>query len=183
MQDELQGWLLDRQARCNIFDAHLFACILARRWSGGAEAIGMAEEDLVRLLDRYYPAALKEGLRPPSPPDRLSAQLRDEQADLELLLLEHRSEGIEEEGWLASLVSRACLDDGPLWQSLGLESPRHLTALFQRHFEPLARTNPQEERWCAHLYRLLCRRDGLLPCSMTSCGACDAEAVCFGALG
>lgn len=177
----LADWLLDRQARCNVVDAHLFASILARRWHGGG--LGLEGDALARLLGRYFPAALCD-CRPFDAPAtrRLPMLLAAEVADLRGLILAHRSQGAEEESWLATLIAHACLDDGPLWQDLGLTGPRQLSALFERHFHALARMNPTGTRWRAVLYRLICARDGLLVCTKTACRDCGAGSVCFGAI-
>lgn len=169
--------LLDGQARCNVFDAHVFACILAHRWPEDRDTLGLPAAALGNLLAKYFPDT--EPPRPGGPP--LPPHLRAEVADLESLLLEHRTQGIAEEGWLATLVARACLDDEPLWRSLGLLGPGNLTALMHRHFDPLARKNPAGGRWKPFLYRALCVRDGLIPCGAPACTTCAAETVCFGA--
>lgn len=178
----LYQWLADRQARCNVYDAHLFACILARRWPAGPHALGLSDVALSRLLDKYFPGARTDGLpvteASDTPPP---AFLRDEIADLRAILLAHRSQGADEEEWLADAIARAALDDGPLWQDLGLAGPRHLAALMERHFAPLSELNPAGTHWKAFLYRLLCVREGLIPCGAPMCRECGAEAVCFGA--
>lgn len=187
--DALYRWLTSHQTRCNVVDAHLFARILARRWPAGRDAgepdpLGLGTAALVALMGRYFPMALCD--HPPGLPAGrrpLSALLAGEAADLAGILLDHRSVGAEEEAWLAALVARACLDNGPLWQDLGLTGPRQLTALFERHFQPLAARNRGGTGWRTMLYRLLCARDGLLACRVPDCDACAAGAVCFGAAG
>lgn len=185
--DALYRWLTAHQTRCNVADAHLFARILARRWPAGdgdgPDPLGLDTAALIALMNRYFPMALCG--HPADPPDRpgLPAVLAAEAADLADLLLEHRSIGADEETWLAALVARACLDDGPLWDDLGLTGPRQLTALFERHFERLAARNPAGTGWRTLLYRLLCARDGLLACRIPNCRTCEAGAVCFGAEG
>ncbi|WP_114860861.1 nitrogen fixation protein NifQ [Azospirillum brasilense] len=177
----LYRWLTDRQGRCNVFDAHLFACILARRWPAGPGALGLDERALGQLLDRYFPGAFAAGLPvPDSSPTPLPPLLQSEADDIAALLLAHRSLGIEEEGWLAAIVARAMLDEGELWRDLGLAGPSHLAALMERHFDSLSRLNATGTRWKAFLYRFLCARDGLIPCGAPVCRDCGAEAVCFG---
>lgn len=178
----LYRWLTDRQGRCNVFDGHLFACILARRWPIGAGALGLSDVAVTRLLERYFPGALRDGLpvlEASSAP--LSAHRRGEVRELADLLLAHRSQGTDTEVWLAAVIARAALDGGPLWQDLGLNGPRHLAAVVERHFHPLAVLNTSGSRWKTFLYRLLCARDGLIPCGAPACRDCGAEAVCFGA--
>ena len=178
----LYRWLTDRQGRCNVFDAHLFACILSRRWPAGPVALGLDEPALTQLLDKYFPDALVGSMPvadcspPPQPPARPAAA-----DDIASLLLAHRSLGIEEEDWLAAIIARAMLDSGELWRDLGLAGPSHLAALMERHFDPLARLNATGTRWKVFLYRFLCARDGLIPCGAPVCRDCGAEAVCFGA--
>lgn len=179
----LYRWLADRQGRCNVFDGHLFACILARRWPSGPGALGLSDTALARLLDRYFPGALAAGLPvTESSPTPLPPLLQAEISDIAALLHAHRSLGVEEEDWLAAIVARAALDRGPLWQDLGLAGPRHLSALMERHFAPLAALNPAGTHWKTFLYRYLCARDGLIPCGTPVCRDCDAERVCFGAV-
>ena len=177
----LYRWLTDRQGCRNLFDAHLFACILARRLPAGPGALGLAEPALGRLLDKYFPGARTAGAgaAPDGPP--LPALLRAEAADIAALLLAHRSLGAEEEEWLAAIIARAALDTGALWLDLGLAGPRHLGALIERHFEPLTGLNPTGSQWKIFFYRWLCARDGLIPCGAPVCRDCGAEAVCFGA--
>ncbi|NYZ13226.1 nitrogen fixation protein NifQ [Azospirillum sp. RWY-5-1] len=187
--DALYRWLTSHQTRCNVVDAHLFACILARRWPAGRDAgepdpLGLDTAGLIALMGRYFPMALCDRRHTPGPTHRsLPALLAAEAADLADILLEHRSVGVEEEAWLAAMVARACLDDGPLWRDLGLTGRRQLTAMFERHFEPLAARNRSGTRWRTMLYRLLCARDGLLACRVADCDGCAAGTVCFGAEG
>lgn len=178
----LYRWLTDRQGRCNVFDAHLFACILSRRWPAGPGALGLDEPALTQLLDKYFPDALV-GSMPVADcsPTPLPPALQAEADDIASLLLAHRSLGIEEEEWLAAIIARAMLDSGELWRDLGLAGPSHLAALMERHFDPLARLNATGTRWKVFLYRFLCARDGLIPCGAPVCRDCGAEAVCFGA--
>ncbi|AWJ83421.1 hydrogenase [Azospirillum sp. TSH58] len=179
---QLYRWLTDRQGRCNVFDAHLFACILARRWPAGPGALGLDDRALSQLLDRYFPGAFAAGMPVPDcSPTALPPLLRGEADDIAALLLAHRSLGIEEEEWLAAIVARAMLDGGELWRDLGLAGPSHLAALMERHFESLALLNATGTRWKVFLFRFLCARDGLIPCGAPVCRDCGAEAVCFGA--
>jgi len=178
----LYQWLADHRGRCNVFDAHLFACILARRWSAEPGSLGLTGAALSRLLDKYFPGALNAGVPvADSSPAPLPPLLRDEVVDIAAVLLAHRSLGVEEEEWLAAIIARAALDEEALWQDLGLAGPRHLAALMERHFEPLAVLNPAGTQWKSFFYRFLCARDGLIPCGAPVCRDCGAEAVCFGA--
>ncbi|MBP2294140.1 nitrogen fixation protein NifQ [Azospirillum rugosum] len=178
----LYRWLTDRQGRCNVFDGHLFACILARRWPGGVGALGLSDVAFTRLLERYFPGALQDGLPVvEASPAPLPAPLHAEFRELAELLLTHRSQGTDEEVWLAAMIARAALDGAELWQDLGLNGPRHLAAMIERHFHPLAVLNAAGTRWKTFLYRFLCARDGLIPCGAPLCRDCGAEAVCFGA--
>ena len=178
----LYRWLTDRQGRCNVFDGHLFACILAHRWPGGTGVLGLSDVAVTRLLERYFPGALRDGLPVvEASPAPLPALVHAEFRDLADLLIAHRSQGTDEEVWLAAMVARAALDGAALWQELGLTGPRHLAAVMERHFEPLAVLNATGSHWKTFLYRFLCARDGLIPCGAPVCRACGAEAVCFGA--
>lgn len=176
--DRLVGGVSQR----NVFDAHVFACILAHRWSGGLARLGLTPRDLAALLARYFPAAAAEGLRPPDAPRSLTTWENRERKDIEALLLRHRAGDRPEEAWLAQTLARACIDDAPLWQGLGLDGPRHLTAVFARHFPGLVAFNPEGRRWKQMIYRLICADLGLLPCRGPGpCAAtCAAEAQCFG---
>lgn len=183
----LYQWLLDRQACCNIFDAHVFACILARRLPLGLAAVGLTPPELTRLLARYFPAALADGLPlsaaawatgPSAPP--LPPLLAAEAADLAALMLDHRALDAEEEGWMATMVARACLDTAPLWDALGLPGRRDLNALMQRHFPALSHRNDGSRGWRPFLYRLLCLDSGLIPCGNDHCTDCGAGRVCLG---
>ena len=178
----LYQWLADHQGRCNVFDAHLFTCILSHRWSVKAGCLGLPDVALSRLLNRYFPGMLAKGTPVADvSPAPLPPLLRDEMEDIAALLLAHRSVGVEEEEWLATIIARAALDGGALWQDLGLAGPRHLAALMERHFEPLTALNPAGTQWKTFFYRYLCARDGLIPCGAPVCRDCGAEAVCFGA--
>ena len=178
----LYRWLTDRQGRRNVFNAHLFACILARRWPAAPGALGLGEPALSQLLEKYFPGALAEGMPVADcSPTPLPPLLQGEVDDIAALLLAHRSLGVEEEEWLAALIARAMLDDGDLWRDLGLAGPSHLAAMMNRHFEALALLNATGTRWKVFLYRFLCARDGLIPCGAPVCRDCGAEAVCFGA--
>lgn len=182
----LYQWLLDRQACCNIFDAHVFACILSRRMPLGLDALGLTLPEVNRLLARYFPAALADGLpgtatvwagtRTPSLPPLLAAEV----TDLAALMLEHRSQEAEEEAWLAAIIARACLETDPLWTALGLTGRPDLNALMRRHFPALSQRNDGSRGWRPFLYRLLCLDSGLIPCGNDRCTDCGAGSVCLG---
>lgn len=175
--------LVGGQTQRNVFDSHLFACILSRRWNGGIDRLGLSRPDVGMLLARYFPAAAAEGMRPPEQPRTLSVWENRERKEIESLLLRHRAGDQVEEIWLASVIARACLADEPLWRGLGLDGPRHMTAVMARHFPGLVALNPDGGRWKHAIYRLLCAEQGLLPCDAEQpCTAlCGAESVCFGA--
>mgnify|MGYP000859452641 CR=1 FL=1 len=182
----LYQWLLDRQACCNIFDAHVFACVLSHRLPLGMETMGLTPQAMNRLLARYFPTALADGLpwsaavwgdvQPPPLPPLLAAEV----ADLTALMLEHRAQGTEDEEWLAAMIARACLDTVPLWMALGLPSRRDLNALMRRHFPVLSARNDGSQGWRPFLYRLLCLDSGLIPCGNDRCTDCGAGHVCLG---
>lgn len=179
---ELFDRLVGGQSQRNVFDSHVFACILAHRWTGGIDLLGLTPRDLSALLARYFPAAAAEGLRPPANPRTLTRWENGERKDIEALLLRHRASDQPEEAWLAQVIARACLDETTLWKGLGLDGPRHMTAVFARHFPGLLAYNPDGRRWKQMLYRLLCADLGLLPCRGPGpCApSCAAEASCFG---
>lgn len=179
----LYQWLLDRQTCRNVFDAHVFACVLSRRLPMGIDALGLTAQSLNRLVARYFPAALADGLPwigPTRDPAPLPSLLRAEVADLTGLLLNHRGLGTEEEEWLAAILARACLDTEPLWAALGLAGRNDLNALMRRHFRGLAGRNDGSQGWRPFLYRLLCLNEGLIPCASDQCHDCGAGSACFG---
>ncbi|EWY39454.1 nitrogen fixation protein NifQ [Skermanella stibiiresistens SB22] len=190
---DLYGALMDGAADAGDPDGHVFACVLAARARDCADplddAVGLEPAELDRLLVRHFP-----GVSPDGPVmayltarrgRRTGAGVADfvmaeEVADLRLLLTDHITAPVEEAGWLASMVARACLFSNHLWQDLGLASRKDLSGLLTRHFEPLASKNTADMKWKKFFYKQLCDREGLNLCKAPSCGVCTDFKLCFG---
>lgn len=164
------------------FDRHVFACAITIGTVESrcplTEALGLSPVALADLLNAYFPDA---GLCLPS--DILgddAGQDELEEPDLRQLLLDHRSLGVIEEEWLATVIARRSLGANHLWQDLGLFSRDELNALIDRHFHGLMLRNSGTMKWKKFFYRQLCERDGISICKAPTCDACSDVGVCFG---
>ncbi len=162
------------------FDRHVFASLIAvAAAEGGAigDRIGLADDDLGGLMERWFPQALdvfERSCQYAAAPDD------DEIEMVRALLLANRSTDGEDSRWLAFMVARRALEPNHLWEDLGLRDRAELSRLLSRHFAPLATRNTKNMRWKRFFYRMLCESDGLVMCSTPVCSNCRDFDLCFG---
>jgi nitrogen fixation protein NifQ len=174
----------DVEAACieqdQAFDRHVFASLLAVAASEGGvigDRVGLADEDLADLMERWFPQALDvfERSRPTefAPEDDEISMVRD-------LLLANRSTDGEDSRWLAFMIARRALESNHLWEDLGLRDRTELSRLLTRHFASLSTRNLKNMRWKRFFYRMLCESDGFVMCSTPVCTNCCDFNLCFG---
>jgi nitrogen fixation protein NifQ len=165
------------------FDGHVLASILtvAAMESGSgrslAYALGIAGDELRRLIERYFPGAL--ALLEPFGLDGDLAFDDDEQC-LRELLARTRSVSGPIGSLLSILIARRCTRPNHLWQDLGLRNRGELSTLMLRHFRPLAMRNTLNMKWKKFLYRTICRDEGYRLCAAPCCSECSDIDNCFG---
>ena len=162
------------------FDGHVFACLLAvATCEGGVlgDKVGLADDDLADLMERWFPQALDVFERSRSTMD---APDDDEICMVRDLLMAHRSTEGEESRWLAFMIARRALESNHLWEDLGLRDRTELSRLLSRHFASLAERNLNNMRWKRFFYRMLCESDGFVMCSTPVCTDCRDFDLCFG---
>jgi nitrogen fixation protein NifQ len=162
------------------FDRHVFASLLAvAACEGGVigDRIGLADDDLAGLMERWFPQApdVFERWRPTA-----TAPEDDEISMVRELLLAHRSTFGEDGRWLAFMIARRALESNHLWEDLGLRDRTELSRLLSRHFAPLATRNTKNMRWKRFFYRMLCESDGFVMCSTPVCTNRRDFDLCFG---
>lgn len=163
------------------FDAHVFACILAKGVSEAprplSEAVGLSGAELAQLVARLFPSAqwLLADKAESAGPDAL------EEPDLRALLSGNATiPGADEPAWLAAMVARRSLQPDHLWQDLGLAQRSDLTGLLNRHFAPLAVLNTQDMKWKKFFYRQMCQMEGINICKSPVCNTCTDYSICYG---
>jgi nitrogen fixation protein NifQ len=173
---------LETRGRGDPFDRHVFACALAIGLADArvplTEALGLSPAALANLMIAYFPGSWRE-LPAPSPGNG-SGRDALEEPDLRAFLLEHRSQGVVEEEWLAAIIARRSLGANHLWQDLGLLGRDELNRLMERHFPSLRRLNGGDMKWKKFFYRQLCERDGVAICKAPNCEVCTDFRACFG---
>jgi nitrogen fixation protein NifQ len=162
------------------FDRHVLASILAvAAMEGGvvAERAGLANNDLVKLIERQFPAATGVAAawcaQVERPEDEETAMVRD-------LLLANRSIENDVSRWLSAMVARRAMEPNHLWEDLGLRDRDELTRLLDRHFQPIACKNTKNMRWKRFFYRSMCEDDGFVMCSTPVCTQCADFHRCYG---
>ncbi|HEY0329317.1 MAG TPA: nitrogen fixation protein NifQ [Rhodopseudomonas sp.] len=161
------------------FDRHVLASILAvalTERGAVAERSGLAADDLVVLLGRWFPHIAKlfiPSIEGEPADDDEAGMVRD-------LLLAHRSSDGDIGRWLAAMVARRAMEPNHLWEDLGLRDRSELSRLLTRHFAPLANSNTGNMRWKRFFYRKLCEDDGIVMCSTPVCTHCGDFSRCFG---
>lgn len=144
-----------------------------------ARPLGLDAVAFRALLACYFPAAND---LPELAAEAECQPLRDDEYDdLLQLLLDHRSDGSDETGWLASAVAAACLGGNHLWQDLGLDNRQELSDLLEIRFPSLYSRNTGNMKWKKFFYKQLCERAGVNACRAPSCRVCDDYHICFGA--
>jgi len=106
--------------------------------------------------------------------------VEEEIDDLRNLLLDHRSLGLIEEEWLASIIAKACQGSGHLWEDLGFTCRQDLSLMLQRHFFRLYNKNTENMKWKKFLYKYLCDQEGIDLCKAPNCRDCSDFDLCFG---
>lgn len=154
----------------------LLASMLAGQMAGEGclpAGLGLSEAAQAQMLAHYFPglAAKPTANQPDSIP---------EWADLQKLLLDHRSGQHASEAWMADIIATACAGRDHLWQDLGLVDRAELSSLMYLNFHPLAVANSGDMKWKKFLYRQFCAREGIYVCPAPSCGECKDFANCFG---
>jgi nitrogen fixation protein NifQ len=162
------------------FDRHVLASILAvAAMEGGAiaERAGLANHDLVKLIEEQFPAATDAAAswcaQTEKPEDEETAMVRD-------LLLANRSTESDISRWLSAMVARRAVEPNHLWEDLGLRDRDELTRLLDRHFGPIACKNTKNMKWKRFFYRSMCEDDGFVMCSTPVCTQCADFNRCYG---
>lgn len=137
--------------------------------------LGLGEARFSALTARYFPGAIFESASARIPLEKLP-----EHEDIVNLLLRYRAGMDESEYDIAVIVATACAGCEHLWQDLGLNDRKELSALFERNFPRLASKNSGDMKWKKFLYKQLCEEDGIYVCRAPSCGACKDYPNCFG---
>lgn len=101
-------------------------------------------------------------------------------SELRDLLLAHRTNGVEEEEWFASLLARASMGANHLWQDAGFLGRNDVSLLLSRHFTSLHDKNTGNMKWKKFFYKQLCEREGMNLCRAPSCSECSDMPRCFG---
>jgi nitrogen fixation protein NifQ len=162
------------------FDRHVLASILAvAAMEGGAvaERAGLANTDLIRLIEREFPSARDIIPMWCAPAGRVEDE---EMAMVRDLLLANRSADGDTSRWLSMMVARRAMEPNHLWEDLGLRDREELTRLLDRHFAPIACKNTKNMKWKRFFYRSMCEDDGFVMCSTPVCTQCADFSRCYG---
>jgi nitrogen fixation protein NifQ len=162
------------------FDRHVLASILAAAAmedGAVAERAGLANDDLIKLIEQQFPAATEVAeswcAHAEKPEDDETAMVRD-------LLLANRSSDSDISRWLSAMVARRAMEPNHLWEDLGLRDREELTRLLDRHFAPIACKNTKNMKWKRFFYRSMCEDDGFVMCSTPVCTQCADFHRCYG---
>lgn len=170
-----------RSAREDQFTAHVLACALAIGLNEAsrsvAAAIGLARDDLYRLVDKWAPGARRLIAWDDEPE---SIAFNEDEAQLRALLRSGRADVSDETNWLTDIIARRALAPRHLWQDLGLFDRRELGRLMNERFTPLASRNVANMRWKKFFYRSLCELEGFILCAAPTCVECADFDDCFG---
>jgi nitrogen fixation protein NifQ len=167
-------------------DRHLFACLLAVAATESGDIagnLGLTANDLVDLLDRYFPGITLSQLADHG--SRTATSCPPANPDLVSLLMTYLPVGVDGRTalsslWLARIVATRAACAGHLWRAMGLFARPELTAAIRRHLPELAAANSMGMRWKRFLFRQLCERSGGMMCKTPDCGLCSDYALCFG---
>lgn len=157
----------------------LFAQMISSQANGTSAlppCLGLEEADFAALLTRHFPK-VQVVVRCPQTAEDGRAPERE---DVIALLLEHRASRDESEGWMAEIVTAACMANDHLWQDLGLWSRKHLSQLMTQNFPALAAKNVKDMKWKKFIYKQLCEKEEIRICRAPSCEVCADYEKCFG---
>lgn len=173
MRDELLACAADPK----IPAVRAMAGVIASGREGRIPALeeGLGARRFSALVARLFPGAV-----PGDPPPATSPFPAVEYGDLMRLLLEHRTQGIEEAEIVAHAVAIASLGANHLWEDMRLDSRAELSALLRRYFHPLAAKNVRDMKWKNFFYKQICEREGFHACRAPRCEDCCDQARCFG---
>ncbi len=168
----------------NPFSAHVFACALtislceaAENGRSVGENIGLGRKRLRRLMGAWLPATralVNWNLEPES------ISCDEEEAQIQALLEQYRSDASHETDWLIAIISRRAMQPRHLWQDLGLLDRGELSRLMSARFSPLSARNVANMRWKKFFFRCLCENEGFTLCAAPSCQECSDFDDCFG---
>lgn len=136
---------------------------------------GLGEARLKVMTERHFP-----GLSFHLPENWKSAERLPEHMDILNLLLRYRAGVDDSEYDVAVIIATACSGKDHLWQDLGLNHRRELSALFSSNFPEFAAMNNRDMKWKKFLYKQLCAEEGIYVCRAPSCEACKDFKDCFG---
>ena len=103
----------------------------------------------------------------------------DEKQEIEYLLRSLSPNGIAGVQFFTEIISIACLMNGHLWKSLGLESRDELRCLLESNFPELVAKNIHGMRWKRFIYKTLCDSHGDYVCKAPNCNECSSFSECF----
>lgn len=182
----IYDWLMDGacDAIRDPFDAHVLASVLAvamvETKAGGlrlSEGTGLPAATHIAIMKMAFPHAL-----PLLDLHAESTDLKvpDDERCLRDLLTRSATLRTPFQLHLAAILARRSMRPNHLWQDLGLRNRAELSALMNKHFEPLASRNINNMKWKKFFYRMICRDEGFRLCTAPSCAECDDFSVCFG---
>lgn len=154
----------------------LLASLIAGQSTGCGclpDDLGLGAERHAALLRDYFPGCALVS----AADSRLDLP---EAEELQRLLRDHLAPGLSSAGWMADILTAACVGADHLWQDLGFTSRAELSQLMQVNFPELAALNSGDMKWKKFLYRQFCSREGIYVCPAPSCGVCKDFAQCFG---
>lgn len=163
-------------------DRQMFAGLLVlagREQQPTHQALGLGEEDLIELVDSYFPgfdpARLEQPAvqaTPPGNPEVLKILLGHVPCD------STGGRNLSAE-WLARSIAARASRPGHLWVSMGFIERPQLSAAIRRHLPTLALANSDNMRWKRFLFKQVCKLNGGVMCKNPNCGDCSDYALCF----
>jgi len=164
---------------------HLFACLLAiaaREPHHTAYSLGLDDDDMSALLDRFFPSVDRVILDRYAAPNE--SQPPEINEDILGILLSHTPVGGDSGDLfvatlLCKILAARAAHPGHLWVAMGLFERAQLTAAIQRHLPTLAGANSQNMRWKRYLFKQVCDLNGGVMCKSPNCGVCSDYSLCF----
>jgi len=184
--EEAYDWLMTGADRSclDAFDLHVLASILALALAEAKEGraamtdrCGLDPEALGALAAEVFPGRLA-CLRALAGTEAREIEIEEE--SVRDLLVQHATGRSALEPTLAAMIARRAMEPDHLWQDLGMRNRKELSALLDRHFEPLARQNTRNMKWKRFFYRMICEGEGFSLCVAPVCSACTDVDMCFG---